>query len=1286
MLSLILSIYNYFSKRRTLLFGVLAGLIILFAVAAFRINFKEDISAFLPKGRHTDRINYAYQHIGAANKLLISVGMTDTTAAPDEELIIAAVGHLVEQLERADSDGVYFKKIDYKVDQQQILTVSQFLVENMPYFLTEDDYLRMDSLLTEENIRLQMSNNKRMLSSPIGMVMKQNIMSDPLHFSTPVLTGLRDFQASNQFQLYDDFIFSSDRKEGIITVESCYPVSETHKNAELLGIIDHAAANTQAHFEQNVKIHYFGSVDIAVTNANRIKRDTLLSSVISVVLILSLLIYAFRSTRKLLLMLCSLLFGWLFALGALAVLRADVSLIAVGVSSIIIGIAINYPLHFILNNKHEPHIPNVIKNIVVPLTIGNITTIGAFLSLTFISGDAMRDLGLFASLLLAGVICFVLIFLPHLLKKRHETQDTRHETHVNDMEDELLFGKLLAWKPKRNRWFIWLFVALSVVFCILSFNTKFDANMQNINYMTDTQKSDFKKLISTLEQGQQTIYYISTGENLDDALTAYEVSKTTLDTLYAVGTLTKISGLGVYLPSKQMQQQRLERWKTFWSKYTDCPSEQADILSKMDNAGVEIGFKSGAFSRFNDIVHADYKVQDIDYFEPITSSLANNYISNEADGSMVITLLHTTNTELDSLETQLNAINDNSFSFDAGTIGRSMVNALSADFDMVLLICGFIVFAFLIFTMGRIELSLLAFLPLTVGWFWILGIMNICDIRFNIINIILATFIFGQGDDYTIFMTEGLMYEYAYKRKLLVSYKNSITLSAIVMFIGIGSLILAQHPALRSLAEITIIGMGSVVLMAFLLPPIIFRWLTLTKGKRRLMPITLVNFASSVYAFTVFLIGIVMITVAGFFFFDIYCRWLKPTAKDKMKMRYHRMICRIARFVIVRIPRVKTTFGNFDKTMFDKPAVIICNHQSHLDLMCIMSLTPKLIILTNDWVWNSPFYGRLIKYADFYPVSNGVENALDKLQAIVEKGYSIMMFPEGTRSEDCSIQRFHRGAFYLAEHLKLDIIPVLIHGVGDVLPKKEFMLRKGEIHITSPLSQTSPNPSEGGKTKEGEKASQSLQPSLSSSFVSHPLEGAGEVAQNLQIPLFPSFGGGQGGGIPQKYWRRFYKEEYAKLAAAIETADYYADVVLHNYIYKGAAVEREVRRNLKKHQNYKEIIAQLKDKNRVLIVNCGYGELPLLLSLVYKNMKIVATETDPDKLELAANCTWVKENLIYCLNDDTSPLPPSKGGGEIDKMNMIENNHKNHYNHTEITVQTTEEEFDAVVMNNRIIE
>ena len=118
-------------------------------------------------------------------------------------------------------------------------------------------------------------------------------------------------------------------------------------------------------------------------------------------------------------------------------------------------------------------------------------------------------------------------------------------------------------------------------------------------------------------------------------------------------------------------------------------------------------------------------------------------------------------------------------------------------------------------------------------------LMDLSGLKFNIVNIILATFIFGQGDDYTIFITEGLVYEYTYGKRLLASFKSSIIISALIMFTGIGALAISDHPALFSLAAVTVVGMFSVVLMAYLLPPLAFGFLVGREGNRRDVPLTL---------------------------------------------------------------------------------------------------------------------------------------------------------------------------------------------------------------------------------------------------------------------------------------------------------------------------------------------------------------------------------------------------------------------------------------------------------------
>jgi len=245
-------------------------------------------------------------------------------------------------------------------------------------------------------------------------------------------------------------------------------------------------------------------------------------------------------------------------------------------------------------------------------------------------------------------------------------------------------------------------------------------------------------------------------------------------------------------------------------------------------------------------------------------------------------------------------------------------------------------------------------------------------------------------------------------------------------------------------------------------------------------------------------------------------------------------------------------------------------------------LTPKLVILTNDWVWNSPFYGRLIRYADFYPISDGFQKALGPLSEIVQRGYSIVTFPEGTRSEDCSIQRFHKGAFFLAEQMQLDIIPVMIHGVGHVLPKKEFMSRKGSIHI---------------QVMERIKLNDSR-------FSSDYSRRSREV-------------------------RRFYREQYNALCQKLETPDYYSDLVIHNYIYKGASIERAVRKNLRRNDNFKSLINQFPDEGKVVVKNTSYGEFALLLALVKKQLQIVVFEENVEIKDLAVNCASVPANLVY---------------------------------------------------------
>jgi len=168
---------------------------------------------------------------------------------------------------------------------------------------------------------------------------------------------------------------------------------------------------------------------------------------------------------------------------------------------------------------------------------------------------------------------------------------------------------------------------------------------------------------------------------------------------------------------------------------------------------------------------------------------------------------------------------------------------------------------------------------------------------------------------------------------------------------------------------------------------------------------------------------------------------------EKAKTYYRRRLSAFFKFYVTNLPGVKLNIDNKYSETFEKPALIIANHQSELDMASLLSLSPKIVAVTNERVWNNKIYGKVIRYSEFYPISDGLGESLEKMKSLVDRGYSIVVFPEGTRSKDCNILKFKPGAFFLAENLNLDILPIYLHDFGKRLPKEDYTLYKGEMTL-----------------------------------------------------------------------------------------------------------------------------------------------------------------------------------------------------------------------------------------------
>lgn len=1147
---LFLKIYDYLRTRRALMWGLLAVTVVVPLILACGLKFKEDVTDFLPMDKENQDICWAFSHLGPDNKIVISISGRN---GQDNWFLMDVVDTLENKIDGIVPEG-YIRNAIYRADASVMTSLTDFIVGNLPYYLTEDDYQKLDSLIAKGSVNQELEAAKQLAISPAGVLMRGVVTKDPLLLSADRLKSLEQFSQSSSFRTVDDYIFSEDGA-AIVTLDLAFSSSDTRSAGKFLKLLDRAVAETEASFDGEVAVDPLGSVFIAETNSSQIKKDSIISILIAIILIAVLLISFFHSGKYILLVGVTIAYGFVLAMGVMSFAADGLSLIVIGMGAVIIGIAANYPLHFLTHISQGTSPRDSLSDIVIPLTTGNITTVGAFLSLMFIASPSMKGFGLFAAVLLIGTILFTLVFLPHLVKE-----------HSAAKEPAPIWNKFSSLGLGSNRIVLLAVVVITIFLSFFQNRVVFDSNLHNINYMTRRQQENMDRMLNLAQGARSVSYVVMPGKDIDEAMDAYLEVSDRIDGLASAIPGAAVTSVHDFIPSRSLQEQRLRRWNAFTAENAD------DLVAMVNSAARKAGFVEDAFAPFEAMLQKEYKVEPVEYFSTITDNIAAGRLIFDKDRCGIVSAVGTDDNATAAIQEAM--ADTQAIVFDSSTMTANMVNSLSREFDFVLYVCAFIVFLLLVISFGRLELAGIAFIPLTIGWIWILGIMGLCNIDFNIINIILATFIFGMGDDYTIFITEGVMAEYAYGKQKLRTYERTIILSALIMFVGIGALIVAKHPAMRSLAYVIMIGMLCVVLMADILPPFIFRWLTYKKGRKRQEPITLLNFGATVLAFIAFLIGATIITLSGFFLITL------TFGSAKGKEIYHKFLCKVSGFVFNNVFFTKHTVERADT--LDKPAIIVANHQSHLDLMAMLMLTPKMVVVTNKWVWNNPLYGILIRYADFCPVENVLSDDLSHLEKMIAQGYSVLVFPEGTRTVDGSIGRFHRGSFYLAEKYGLDIVPVVLHGLNDVLPKVDLLLRKG--HMTVRVMP---------RIKAGD-----------------PILGADyrEATRNV---------------------RHLMIDEFGRIAKQVEDVDYFSNRVFHNYIYKGKEVGRAVRKSLKENDNYRDLVAAMPETGRVLMVNPLYGEPALICSLVRKELAVDVLMEDNTNMLLASNCAGVPENMKF---------------------------------------------------------
>lgn len=1160
-------LYTNFKSRKLIVISFLICLVCILLFFSSRLNLEEDISKLIPQTEETKTLNEVLKNTNFADKIIVNISVK-ANGSPDD--LTAFASEIIDSLQLQCKD--YIKKIQGEIEDEDVVKTIDFIYDNLPLFLDESDYQFINQKLSNDSLNAVIQSNYKTLISPSGLIAKKTIRKDPFGLLFRALEKLEAIKISDNFEIYNGFLITENKKNILLFIDPKLPTNETEFNTIFVEKLYKISEGLNVKYANKVTSEYYGSTVVAVSNANQIKKDIKYTISIALTVLILVLIFFYKRISIPILLFIPTLLGALVAIVSLHFIRESISAISLGIGSVLLGITLDYSLHILTHYRNNNDVKQLYKDVTKPILMSSITTGIAFLCLLLLKSQALQDLGLFAALSVFSTSIIALILIPLFFRPKLKENIIRK----NSIE------KVASYRYDKNKILIGACLLLLMVSFFTSKKVNFNEDLNSMNYRSEITIEAENNLDSIWNISAKSVYLVAYGNDMENVLEANQRIADALKKYKESNEIIQFSSTGSIVLSQKEQNDRLELWNSFW---TD--SLKLKLKTSLINDGVKVGFKESTYNPFYKLIDQRFSRISLNQYAEIGALMMDEYISDADTLKTAVSIIKMNETQIAGLEKIVNEIPDTML-IDRKHISESFLGALKDDFSKLIWYSFIAVFLILFLFYKNIALTLLTATPIALSWLFTLGIMGLFGIEFTIFNVIISTFIFGLGVDYSIFITNALVKDYTYNSQEITTYKTSIVLSVITTILGVGVLILAKHPALKSIAAICLIGISITGIVVFVMQPLIFRLFVTNRAKQGFSPIKIRLFFYSIFLSLFYGLGGILLSIFSVSIFQII-----PISKKRKYRSLNKTAALLVRSVLYLNLFVKKKVINDVGEKFEKPAIIISNHSSALDTLTMGLLTHNIIYLVNDWVYKSPIFGILAKVLGFYPISNGVDNSTEHLREKVNQGYSLVVFPEGKRSFSNKIGRFHKGAFFLQEELKLDLLPVYFHGNSEVMPKGDFIIYDGSLTV------------EVGKR-------------ISYNDLSYGLTSR---ERNKKIS-------------------KKYKEEFLKIRNKLELKDYFQNILMSNYIYKDPEILKEINKDfLLNIKTYHLLNTTLPYMSKILHIANDFGQIDILVVAKSLDRKITTLLKNDSKREIAKNCyTNVLKKVNYVANIDSLDL------------------------------------------------
>ncbi len=660
-------------------------------------------------------------------------------------------------------------------------------------FLSSRPEIDLRERLSDAGLRSAARALRAELSLPEAALVKDVAREDPL-LAFPAL--VRRFEAARLggLRVVDGQFVAADAPHAILFLTTRHSGFDPAHQVPFGEFLERSFAGVDARFGGELDLERSGVHRFAAVSERRAREDVARISGFSMLGVALLFLVVFRSPRFLLISLVPLLGGTLVAAALAIVLFGRVHALTLAFGSTLIGVCVDYPIHYVNHRTQMPSAPpDRLRRLWLALAMGALTTLAGFAVLAGSDFPGIREIGVFAAIGVAAAALTTRVLLPLLMPAAPRSTVLQRRWTAS-------LDRLLGSLERRPRVLVGLPIAMLALCAVglprLSWQD--DVYALNLPLEADWMAEDarVRAEVSRMDSGR---FVVALGADEESALRLNDAVADRLSGVRERGVLEEFSSLHAFLWSQDLQRRNL-------AELARDPELARRALAALEAEG----FRPEQFSRFAEALR-DERPTPLRLEDLVGSSLDDLIATHrvELDGRTALLTYLRGVRDPRALEAALGDLDGVHYfeqrAFLAEIYGRFREETLP------LLLGGVVaVLALLYLRYRRIGLCLAVAAPALLAGASTLGLLAVLGIPINLMHLLGLLLVLSIGVDYSIFLAESGAR----------GSEAAVTLSSLVLecastVLSFGLLAASSFPALRALGVTT--GLG--VLLSLVLAP-----------------------------------------------------------------------------------------------------------------------------------------------------------------------------------------------------------------------------------------------------------------------------------------------------------------------------------------------------------------------------------------------------------------------------------------------------------------------------------